>query len=167
MILVKRWALHDGCGVSCTITPIPAATLIAVPLSVSPAQATLVWKFQSGALRIVSIATERRRIRGAGRVAFERWRDLALGTFELVPRHTFMQAVREKQARIADLEAKLAEVTVVSEERQWLAQVLTKQLVREEDRGSRFKDQISQLEKKGSAPEAHRLPSQSRTAQNT
>jgi len=79
-----------------------------VCLYLQPRQATLAWKLQYGALRIASISTSRRRLRGAGRLAFERWRDLALGTFELVPRHTFMQAIREKQARIADLEVWVA-----------------------------------------------------------
>jgi len=54
-------------------------------------------------------------------------------------------------------------LTIVSEERQWLAQVLTKQLVREEDRGIRFKDQLLQLEKSqlgngATVADARRLP---------
>ena len=64
------------------------------------------WKFHAGALRISAFVRGRVILRHTARQSFERWRDFSLGTFELVPRHTFMQTVREKQGRISELEVR-------------------------------------------------------------
>mmetsp|Transcript_74872 Transcript_74872/g.150569 ORF Transcript_74872/g.150569 Transcript_74872/m.150569 type:complete len:701 (+) Transcript_74872:62-2164(+) len=101
-------------------------------------------ELHAGTLRVVSIRVRCAWVLSAQSRAFEHWRCVyrpprSIGNEE-------MEAGSDSKApqarRIIDLESELSELTTLADERQWLAQVLTKQLVREEDRNKHLAAQL-------------------------